>query len=304
MSTWHTQDEVDAVVRERVSAQLKKDIAVYSRSTGSRERVPARTRRGANDEHRSTSRLRTRWPIGISTWIRAPPDRLRAVADLNFFWERERERGGGGGGGGGFFLKKRPPRRLRAARRRRRLGRGSFLACCRSEGVNFSRTMSAADLAGLAVPRAVRRDEQAAAHRGRVAGSPVYSTMSSGARWARSGNTGGTTMAKAFWHIASVNAAGLVGIQVLRAGALCHRRVHPDPLAPAERVAVVASRARSVSNWFTSSAGLSKWMSPPTIRLSRPFSTPHMPPLAVDRQPGLVAQAGGEQLARGRHVAG
>jgi hypothetical protein len=29
MSTWHTQDEVDAVVRERVSEQLKKDIAAY-----------------------------------------------------------------------------------------------------------------------------------------------------------------------------------------------------------------------------------------------------------------------------------
>jgi hypothetical protein len=29
MSTWHTQDEVDAVVRERVSAQLSKDIAAY-----------------------------------------------------------------------------------------------------------------------------------------------------------------------------------------------------------------------------------------------------------------------------------
>lgn len=29
MSTWHTQDEVDAVVRERVSEQLRKDIAAY-----------------------------------------------------------------------------------------------------------------------------------------------------------------------------------------------------------------------------------------------------------------------------------
>ena len=29
MSTWHTQDEVDAVVRERVAEQLKKDIAAY-----------------------------------------------------------------------------------------------------------------------------------------------------------------------------------------------------------------------------------------------------------------------------------
>jgi hypothetical protein len=29
MSTWHTQEEVDAVVRERVSEQLSKDIAAY-----------------------------------------------------------------------------------------------------------------------------------------------------------------------------------------------------------------------------------------------------------------------------------
>jgi len=29
MSTWHTQDEVDALVRERVSDQLRKDIAAY-----------------------------------------------------------------------------------------------------------------------------------------------------------------------------------------------------------------------------------------------------------------------------------
>jgi hypothetical protein len=29
MSRWHTQQEVDAVVRERVSAQLSKDIAAY-----------------------------------------------------------------------------------------------------------------------------------------------------------------------------------------------------------------------------------------------------------------------------------
>ncbi len=29
MSTWHTQEEVDAVVRERVSQQLSKDIAAY-----------------------------------------------------------------------------------------------------------------------------------------------------------------------------------------------------------------------------------------------------------------------------------
>lgn len=29
MSTWHTQEEVDAVVRERVSEQLGKDIAAY-----------------------------------------------------------------------------------------------------------------------------------------------------------------------------------------------------------------------------------------------------------------------------------
>lgn len=29
MSTWHTQDEVDALVRERVSEQLKKDIDAY-----------------------------------------------------------------------------------------------------------------------------------------------------------------------------------------------------------------------------------------------------------------------------------
>ena len=29
MSTWHTQDEVDAVVRERVSEQLRRDIAAY-----------------------------------------------------------------------------------------------------------------------------------------------------------------------------------------------------------------------------------------------------------------------------------
>ena len=29
MSTWHTQEEVDAVVRDRVSEQLSKDIAAY-----------------------------------------------------------------------------------------------------------------------------------------------------------------------------------------------------------------------------------------------------------------------------------
>jgi hypothetical protein len=29
MSSWHTQDEVDAVVRERVSKQLRKDIGTY-----------------------------------------------------------------------------------------------------------------------------------------------------------------------------------------------------------------------------------------------------------------------------------
>ena len=29
MSSWHTQDEVDALVRERVSDQLRKDIAAY-----------------------------------------------------------------------------------------------------------------------------------------------------------------------------------------------------------------------------------------------------------------------------------
>ena len=29
MSTWHTQEEVDAVVRQRVSDQLRKDIAAY-----------------------------------------------------------------------------------------------------------------------------------------------------------------------------------------------------------------------------------------------------------------------------------
>ncbi|HEY7375173.1 MAG TPA: hypothetical protein VIF57_23630 [Polyangia bacterium] len=29
MSTWHTQEEVDALVRERVSEQLRKDIAAY-----------------------------------------------------------------------------------------------------------------------------------------------------------------------------------------------------------------------------------------------------------------------------------
>ncbi len=30
MSTWHTQDEVDALVRERVSEQLRQDIAAYA----------------------------------------------------------------------------------------------------------------------------------------------------------------------------------------------------------------------------------------------------------------------------------
>jgi hypothetical protein len=29
MSGWHTQDEVDAIVRERVSEQLRNDIAAY-----------------------------------------------------------------------------------------------------------------------------------------------------------------------------------------------------------------------------------------------------------------------------------
>ena len=29
MSTWHTQEEVDALVRKRVSEQLGKDIAAY-----------------------------------------------------------------------------------------------------------------------------------------------------------------------------------------------------------------------------------------------------------------------------------
>lgn len=29
MSRWHTQEEVDALVRERVSNQLSKDIAAY-----------------------------------------------------------------------------------------------------------------------------------------------------------------------------------------------------------------------------------------------------------------------------------
>ena len=29
MSRWHTQEEVDALVRERVSKQLSKDIAAY-----------------------------------------------------------------------------------------------------------------------------------------------------------------------------------------------------------------------------------------------------------------------------------
>lgn len=29
MSSWHTQEEVDALVRERVSEQLRKDIAAY-----------------------------------------------------------------------------------------------------------------------------------------------------------------------------------------------------------------------------------------------------------------------------------
>jgi hypothetical protein len=29
MSSWHTQEEVDALVRERVSEHLRKDIAAY-----------------------------------------------------------------------------------------------------------------------------------------------------------------------------------------------------------------------------------------------------------------------------------
>jgi hypothetical protein len=29
MSRWHTQEDVDALVRERVSSQLSKDIAAY-----------------------------------------------------------------------------------------------------------------------------------------------------------------------------------------------------------------------------------------------------------------------------------
>ena len=42
MSSWHTQDEVDALVRERVSEQLRKDIAAYAGE-------PAAARRSCGD---------------------------------------------------------------------------------------------------------------------------------------------------------------------------------------------------------------------------------------------------------------
>jgi len=41
MSTWHTQEEVDALVRERVSEQLRRDIGSYDEigRASCRERV-------------------------------------------------------------------------------------------------------------------------------------------------------------------------------------------------------------------------------------------------------------------------
>ena len=39
MSTWHTQDEVDSLVRERVSEQLRKDIAAYKGEPASAKEI-------------------------------------------------------------------------------------------------------------------------------------------------------------------------------------------------------------------------------------------------------------------------
>lgn len=39
MSTWHTQDEVDALVRERVSEQLRKDIDAYDGAPAAAKKI-------------------------------------------------------------------------------------------------------------------------------------------------------------------------------------------------------------------------------------------------------------------------
>ena len=89
---------------------------------------------------------------------------------------------------------------------------------------------------------------------------------------------------------------------MLRPRAPGHRRVHPDALAPAERIAVVAPGAVGVEQVHFLGGIVEVDVAADHQVVAAVLDAPHAA-LAVDEEADLVAQAGGEQLAGRGQVA-